>query len=301
MSNSYRNKKVKTARLSIISNSFLIILKVIAGVLSGSVSIISEAIHSGLDLVAALIAFFAVRVSDKPADDEHPFGHGKYENVSGVVEALLIFGAAIWIIFEAVSKIVNRGNILDSGSLNIGIVVMFLSGVVNYFISRRLYKVAKETSSLALEADALHLKTDIYTSVGVGFGLLAIKLTGLHFLDPLIALLVAIFIIYEAYQMLIKAFSPLIDSSLGKEELFSIVSFIKSEMPSGYKCSEIKTRKSGALKIIQFKLIAEKNYMLKDAIQKRNKLISKILDTFPESELIVQLEYMEDNQNQSYE
>lgn len=290
MSNQNRDKKVKTARLSIVSNSFLIVLKVIAGIISGSVSIISEAIHSGLDLVAALIAFFAVRVSDKPADKEHPFGHGKYENVSGVIEALLIFGAAIWIILEAVDKMRHPGEALDSSSLDIGIAVMILSGIINFFVSRRLYKVAKETDSLALEADALHLKTDIYTSIGVGLGLLTIKFTGYYFLDPIIALLVALFIIYEAYQMLIKAFSPLLDSSLDKEELDDIVSFIKSEIPDGFKCIEMKTRKSGATKIIQFKLLADPNSILSDAIDARSKLAEIILKEFPNSELIIILD-----------
>lgn len=290
MNKEQQNIKVRTARLSIISNTALIILKAVAGFYSGSVSIISEAIHSALDLVAALIAFFAVKVSDKPADKEHPFGHGKYENVSGVIEALLIFAAAIWIIIEAVEKLVHSESILDSTSLNIGIVVMVFSGIVNFVVSRRLYKVARMTDSLALEADALHLKTDVYTSIGVGVGLLAIQLTGYYFLDPVIALMVALFIIFEAYHMLVKAFNPLLDSSLAAHELDKIMVFIESEIPAGYDYDQLKTRKSGAMAIIQFNLLAKPGTSLQEAVKRRKELAKKITRRFPKSELIIVLE-----------
>ena len=163
------NAKVKIARLSIVSNTLLIMMKLAAGIISGSVSIISEAIHSSMDLVAAVIAYFSVRVSDNPPDSRHPYGHGKVENISGVIEAILIFIAAIWIILEAVRKLFGEKIELDS--IAIGSVVMIVSAIVNTIVSRKLYKVARETNSVALEADALHLKTDVYTSAGVALGL----------------------------------------------------------------------------------------------------------------------------------
>ncbi|HEX2970098.1 MAG TPA: cation diffusion facilitator family transporter, partial [Bacteroidales bacterium] len=183
------NPKVKVARLSIVSNTFLIIIKIVVGLLSGSVSIISEAIHSSMDLVAALIAFFSVRVSDNPPDSRHPYGHGKVENVSGVIEALLIFIAAGWIIFEASKKIF--GGEIELESIGLGSLVMLIAAVVNTLVSMRLYKVARETHSVALEADALHLKTDVYTSLGVAAGLGLIMLTGFRWLDPVVAIMVA--------------------------------------------------------------------------------------------------------------
>jgi len=286
--------KQRTAALSIMSNVALIIMKAIAGFFSGSVSIISEAIHSTLDLLAAVIAFFAVRVSDKPADKEHPFGHGKYENISGVVEALLIFAAAIWIIYEAVVKLVSSETILEHEKLDIGIVVMLVSGLVNFFVSRRLYKVARQTGSVALEADALHLKTDIYTSVGVGLGLLAIKLTGFYFLDPAIALLVAGFITIEAFGLLKKAFNPLLDSSISDDELAELVAFIENNIDYPYSYSDLRTRKSGATNIIQFKIIAEHQTMLIDAVIERKILNDKIMKQFPNSELIIILDVIDE-------
>ena len=154
------NTKVKVARLSLLSNTILIIMKLIVGLVTGSVSIISEAIHSTMDLLAAIIAFFSVRISDRPADDTHPYGHGKIENVSGVIEALLIFVASVWIIVEAVKKIITPGEI---ESVGIGFIVMFISAGINFIVSKKLYKVAKQEDSIALEADALHLKADVYT------------------------------------------------------------------------------------------------------------------------------------------
>jgi cation diffusion facilitator family transporter len=210
------NAKVKTARLSIMSNTLLIIMKVIVGILSGSVSIISEAIHSSMDLVAALIAFFSVKVSDNPPDSKHPYGHGKIENISGVIEAVLIFAAAAMIIVEAVKKLLGAEIVLDK--LWIGSLVMAVSAVINILVSRRLYKVAHETHSVALEADALHLKTDVYTSAGVAVGLALILITDIRWLDPVVAILVAFFIIRESYELMKRAFWPLLDSAWGVDE-----------------------------------------------------------------------------------
>lgn len=211
------NLKVKTARLSIISNTLLIVLKLGAGLASGSVSIISEAIHSFMDLLAAVIAFFSVKISDNPPDARHPYGHGKVENVSGVIEALLILAAAGFIIIEAVKKL--TGKPFDLEFIWAGIIVMIISSIVNFIVSRRLYRVASETGSIALEADALHLKTDVYTSLGVAAGLGLIMLTGIKWLDPLVAIMVAGLIIYEAFNLLRKAFWPLIDTAWTDEEI----------------------------------------------------------------------------------
>jgi cation diffusion facilitator family transporter len=211
------NAKVNTARLSIISNSLLIAMKLVAGIISGSVSILSEAIHSSMDLIAAVIAFFSVKVSDNPPDSRHPYGHGKIENISGVIESLLIFLAAILIITEALKKLL--GDKIELESITIGSLVMLISALVNIFVSHRLYKVARETKSVALEADALHLKTDVYTSFGVAAGLGLIILTGINWLDPVIAIIVALFIIKEAFQLLKKAFTPLLDTAWSDDEI----------------------------------------------------------------------------------
>ena len=211
------NAKMKIARLSVLSNTILIIMKLTVGIISGSVSIISEAIHSTMDLIAAVIAFFSVRVSDTPPDSRHPYGHGKVENISGVIEGLLIFVAAIWIIVEALKKLLGEPFALDS--IWIGAIIMAISATINWIVSARLYKVARETNSVALEADALHLKTDVYTSVGVAAGLGLILLTDIKWLDPVVAILVALFIIKESYVLLKKAFFPLLDTAWNADEV----------------------------------------------------------------------------------
>ena len=239
------NAKVSTARLSIVSNTLLILMKLAAGIISGSVSILSEAIHSSMDLVAAIIAFFSVRVSDNPPDTRHPYGHGKIENISGVIESLLIFLAALWIIIEAVKKLFGEKIELDS--IAIGSVVMFISAIVNTFVSRRLYKVAHATGSVALEADALHLKTDIYTSLGVAIGLGLIIITGINWLDPVIAILVALFIIGQAYQMLMKAFTPLLDTAWSNNEIEELKKKLNSLNVSYH---DLRTRVAGNYRFV---------------------------------------------------
>ncbi len=248
------NQKVKVARLSIASNTLLIIMKLVVGILSGSVSIISEAIHSSMDLVAALIAFFSVRVSDTPPDSKHQYGHGKVENVSGVIEAVLIFVAAAWIIIEAVKKLLGKPFELEI--IWIGAIVMFLSAAINTFVSRRLYKVARETKSIALEADALHLKTDVYTSLGVAIGLGLILITGIKWLDPVIALLVACIIIYESFVLLKKAFFPLLDSSWSDGDI-EILRNKLDEMKVNYH--DLRTRTAGNYKFIDLHIVIPEN------------------------------------------
>jgi cation diffusion facilitator family transporter len=239
------NAKVSIARLSILSNTLLILMKLAAGIVSGSVSIISEAIHSSMDLIAAIIAFFSVRVSDNPPDSGHPYGHGKIENISGVIESLLIFIAAVWIIVEAIEKLMGESIELDS--IAIGSVVMFISALVNTYVSRRLYKVARATKSVALEADALHLKTDVYTSLGVAVGLGLIMLTGINWLDPIIAILVALFIIREAYYLLKKAFTPLLDAAWNSEEIETLELTLKN-LDVNYH--DLRTRVAGNYRFI---------------------------------------------------
>jgi len=254
------NLKVKTARLSIISNTLLIVLKLGAGLASGSVSIISEAIHSFMDLLAAVIAFFSVKISDNPPDARHPYGHGKVENVSGVIEALLILAAAGFIIIEAVKKL--TGKPFDLEFIWAGIIVMIISSIVNFIVSRRLYRVASETGSIALEADALHLKTDVYTSLGVAAGLGLIMLTGIKWLDPLVAIMVAGLIIYEAFNLLRKAFWPLIDTAWTDEEIRLLKKKLEM-MKVNYH--GLRTRIAGNYRFIDINVVIPAEHSVADA------------------------------------
>jgi cation diffusion facilitator family transporter len=252
------NEKIRTARLSIISNCSLIVMKLLAGIFSGSVSIISEAIHSGMDLLASIIAFLSVKMSDTPPDRKHPYGHGKVENISGVIEAILIFIAAGWIIFEAIHKIIKPAPIEN---IEVGAAVMAVSAFINFLVSRRLYMVAKKTDSIALEADALHLKTDVYTSVGVAAGLLLIWITGWKFLDPIVAISVAFLILKESYSLLKNAYSPLLDASLSTEENKIISDVITRK---GFSFHDLRSRKSGQYRFADVHLELPEQMVLKD-------------------------------------
>lgn len=281
------NRKAKVALLSVASNTILIILKIIAGILSGSVSILSEAIHSSMDLIASIIALFSVSISSKPADRQHPYGHGKIENVSGVIEGLLIFIAAFLIIKESISKILNPSEISE---VYIAIAVMGVSALANFFVSRTLYKVAKEEDSIALEADALHLKTDIYTSLGVAIGLLLIKLTDIAFLDPIVAMLVAMLIIKEAWVLCSNAFGPLLDASLCEEEEKQIQDIIEGfkENVAGYH--NLRTRKAGHYKYIDLDLFVKGQQTVADAHQLCDEIEKTIQENIKNSSINIHIE-----------
>ena len=248
-------KKKLVAGLSITSNVVLSVLKIITGILSGSLSIISEAIHSMSDFFASVLTFFSVIKSSKPADKDHPYGHGKYEDMAGFIEGILIIFAAIYIIFEATRKIIFGINIEAENIM--GIAVMSIAIIFNIIVSSLLFKVAKETNSISLYADGEHLRTDIYSSFGVLIGLILIKITGHTELDPIIAILVAVIIFKAGFSISKKAASNLLDHSLPDENINNIKNVIKSYQGNvTLKRNSIKARQVGPTKdidmILQF-------------------------------------------------
>jgi cation diffusion facilitator family transporter len=254
--------KTSAAGLSILSNSLLVALKLTVGVIMGSVSVISEGVHSTVDLIAAIIAFFSIRAAAKPADEEHEFGHGKIENISGTIEALLIFLAAILIIYEAIVKIINRA---QPEFLTLGIGIMAFSAVANFFVSRRLHRIAQSTDSIALEADAWHLTTDVYTSLGVFAGLVIVRLTHWYILDPIIAIGVALLIIRAAWNITRKSISGLVDMRLPQSEEDIITTSITEHLGEITGFHELRTRKAGSQRYIDLHLVLPKSVTLEEA------------------------------------
>ena len=250
--------KQNTARLSIVSNTLLVVLKLIVGLYVGAVSLISEAAHSAVDLLAAIIAFYAVKKASVPPDKQHAYGHGKFENLSSAIEALLIVFAAVWIVYESIHKL---NNLTAPESLEYGILIMIVSIVVNYIVSGRLMKVARETHSQALEADGLHLRADIWTSVGVLIGLAAIKITGWLWLDPVIAIFVAGIIFKAGYTMTIESTKELTDMSLPIEDE-KIISDIFENHKDVIGFHKLRTRRSGAYRLLDVHIVLEKNMHL---------------------------------------
>ncbi len=226
----------------------------------GSVSVISEAIHSGLDLIAALIAFFSVRESSKPADAHHNYGHGKFENVAGIIEAVLILVAAAMIILNAYPKLYQGAEI---HSLGLGAAVMGISAVVNIFISSVLMRTARETDSPALAADAWHLRTDVYTSLGVFAGIIAIKITGLTILDPLIGIGVALLIIKAAVALIRDSMQSILDVRLPKTEEQEIREVLEKHSVNFVEFHKLKTRKAGSQRYIDLHLVVPRGWDIK--------------------------------------
>jgi len=283
--------KEKTARLSVLSNSGLVLLKFVVGFSIGSVSIISEAIHSSMDLIAAVIAFFSVRKSAEPPDSHHEFGHGKFEDISGLVEAMLIFIAAILIIWESLQKLLGESSELFTPELLVfGIAVMGISALVNWFVSRRLMNVARQSESIALESDAWHLRTDVYTSLGVFFGLILIRLTGITVLDPLFALGVAFVILKAAYDLTKRSLSDLMDHSIppGDEQRIREIICDHSSSYAGFH--DLKTRRSGPEIFIEFHLVVPGTVSVLQSHDLSDHLESDLRVEFPRANVTIHIE-----------
>lgn len=290
----HNNKKSRTAALSVLSNSILVIFKLVVGFYSGAVSVLSEAIHSAVDLVAALIAFFAVRASGKPADEEHTFGHGKFENLSAAVEGLLIFVAAGWIIFESVNKLIHPEPV---SNIQWGVLVMGISAITNLFISRQLFKVGKETDSAALMADGWHLRTDVWTSAGVAVGLASYLFgkwyfpdTNLEWIDPVIAIGVAVLIVRAAWKLTSEAVTYLLDASLPEEEERSIRLIIDKMNPQVLNFHNFKTRKAGSERFVEFHLVVNKDLTVRQAHDICDDITARIKSQFPKTEVMIHTE-----------
>lgn len=262
----HTHEKSSVATLAVVTNTILTITKLVVGLLIGSVSVIAEAVHSGVDLIAAVMALVAVRVSGRPPDEGHPYGHGKIENVTGTIEAVLILGAAALIVVESVEKLLYGAELEN---VDWGLAVIGLSVVVNFFVSRRLLAVAKKTDSVALEADAYHLTTDVLTSVGVFVGLLLVRITGLSFLDPLVALGVAVLIVKTAWDVTKHAFVDLLDRSLPDEEQAVIRKIIERHIGAENSVlvdyHSLRSRKAGPYRHIDVHLEVHRGTSVEDA------------------------------------
>lgn len=287
-------RKASAARLSVISNSTLVLLKLAVGLAIGSVSVISEAIHSGVDLLAAVIAWFAVRTSSKPADEDHPFGHGKVENISGTVEALLIFIAAFGIIIDAGKKLINPQALEAPG---LGVAVMLVSSVANIMISRMLFRVGEETDSVALQADAWHLRTDVYTSAGVTAALGIIWFGGVLFpeadlklVDPLVAIGVALLIIKAAYKLTVESTRGLMDVSLPPEEEEKIRKCISVFAPTVRGFHKLRTRKSGSYRFVEFHARVDASMSISESHRITDMISLSIKECLPNTVVTIHIE-----------
>jgi cation diffusion facilitator family transporter len=212
-------RKTRAAALSIASNSLLIALKVVAGVITGSVAILTEAAHSSIDLLASFIAFFSLRKAAEPADAQHPYGHAKMENLAAAIEGMLILVGAGVIVYESIHRLAVGAHV---DTLGLGIAVVGFSALANFGVSEYLYRQARATESPALAGDAAHLRTDAWTSVGVVVGLSLVAITGVDALDSVTALVVATAIVSAGVRLVTSSSRILVDEALPAEELDTV-------------------------------------------------------------------------------
>jgi len=276
-------RKSRAALVSVVSNTTLVAVKVVVGALTGSVSVLSEAIHSANDLFAAGIAFVSTRVSDRPSDEQHPFGHGKAESISGAIEAAFIVLAALWIVVEAVGKLLRGGEV---ESIGLATAVMGGSAAVNALVAWYLFKVAREEDSLALEADAHHLSTDVYSSLGVAAGLGIVWLSGWHVLDPLVALAMAGLIGHIGWKLTLQSGHQLMDASLPSDELAMIRGALAAE-PGLVSWHRLRTRKSGSERHVDLHIVLPATMRLAEAHDVTLRVEAAIGRLFPRVQVVV--------------
>jgi cation diffusion facilitator family transporter len=281
-------RKARAAWLSIVSNTLLIALKVAAGVITGSVAIITEAIHSSIDLVASIVAFFSVRKAHEPADEDHPYGHEKVENLAAAFEGVLIVLGAGIIIFEALRKLTGEPEV---ERLGLGIGVIAFSMVANLFVSRHLYRQAAATDSPALEGDAAHLRTDAITSGGVLVALALVAATGVDELDAVAALVVAVAIVFSGVRLVSRSSRVLVDEALPEEEMRGVAEAINSvgaaEVVGFHK---IRARRGGSRRYVDLHVQFRRGTTLERAHAVSHRLQGAIRDRLKGADVLIHLE-----------
>ncbi len=278
----------RAAALSIASNSLLIALKVVAGIITGSVAILTEAAHSSIDLLASLIAFFSLRKAAEPADASHPYGHAKMENLAAAIEGMLILVGAGVIVYESIHRLVHGAHV---DTIGLGIGVTALSAVANFFVSGYLERQAKATESPALAGDAAHLRTDAWTSTGVLVGLTLVALTGADALDSVTALVVATAIVASGVRLVTSSSRVLVDEALPAAELDAV-----REIMRGHAGSEVlgfhalRARRAGSRRYIDMHVQFRDGTSLERAHELAHELQAAIRAQLRNADVLIHLE-----------
>jgi len=288
------------AKLALATVIGLITLKVVVALITGSISIWAQMVDSCLDLISIAITFIALRVAKMPADEEHPFGHGKVEGVAAFMQAGLIFAAGGMIIYSAVHRIIV-GAVVEMTETGIG--VMLVSIIVSILLSRHLLRIAGITRSIALEAYARNIRADVFSAAGVLVALVVIRFVGAdkHFhigehtftimiLDPVFALAMALFILKAAFDVLRKSFGELVDVRLPKEEENEIISCIKEHSGQLAGFHKVRTRRAGNQRFVDLHLMLPKNASVEEAHLMCDHLEQDMKDRLPDSSVTIHVE-----------
>ncbi|MCX7597795.1 MAG: cation diffusion facilitator family transporter [Armatimonadetes bacterium] len=279
---------VGTAALSVASNAGLVIAKGAVGLATGSLSVVSEALHSFNDLLAAVIALAAVSMATRPADDHHEFGHGKYESLSATVEGLLLFGAAAWIVFEAIKRLGRPPEHIPALP---GIIVMATGVVLNTLISAVLLRTAQRYGSPALRADGVHLRADVVTSAAVLAGLAFIHFGAPTWVDTLLAILVAIVVVVEGYGLVAHGVRDLLDAALPKSEREIIEEVLRNYQNGPYVgYHDLRTRHSGRRHEVEVHVVVCQQLTVGEAHGISEELEETMHKALPNTRLVVHVE-----------
>ncbi|MGB8359466.1 MAG: cation diffusion facilitator family transporter [Bacteroidales bacterium] len=278
-------EKKRVALLSVFAAIFLTGFKLVIGILTGSLGILSEALHSGLDLVAAIITYFSVRISDKPADKEHNYGHGKIENFSALIETFLLLITCAWIIYEAIGRLVSGKTHIEVNAWSY--IVVISSIIIDITRSRALYRVAKKHNSQALEADALHFSTDIWSSAVVFLGLICANF-GFFFADSIAALGVALIVLFVSFRLGKRAIDVLLDRA--PKGTIEKVEQVLAAYPGVKKYHSLKIRSAGADTFIKFNIHLEPDSSLRSVHELCDKIEKDINAIIPRSEVYIHAE-----------
>jgi cation diffusion facilitator family transporter len=284
-----RAEKRAVAGNSVLAAIVITLLKIVVGVTTGSLGILSEAAHSGLDLVAAVITFFSVRVSDKPADADHQYGHGKVENFSAFIETGLLLLTCVWIIYEAIERMFFRKVEIEPSLA--AFAVMFLSMVTDFWRSRALGRIAAKYDSQALEADALHFSTDIWSSGVVVLGLLLVVLGRLYQVDwlrdadPVAALFVAGVVVYVSWRLARKTIDALLDAAPAgvRNRILDAVSKVEGVL----EVDRVRIRRAGNRYFADLSVGLARNVTFQRSEQVADAVTSSVHNILPDADVMV--------------
>jgi cation diffusion facilitator family transporter len=277
--------------LSVVAAIATLALKALAYGLTGSVSLLSDAAESGVNLTAALMALFSLWYASQPVDDSHTYGHEKIEFFSSGLEGTLILAASGLIAWYAVHRLVEPTDLQDIGP---GVLLECVAAAVNLAVAVLLLRVGKDTESIVLEADGKHLLTDVWTSVAIVAGLLLVGATGFHLLDPLIALLIAVYICWTGIDLVRRSFNGLMDHSLPMEEQTKVRSAIAAQLEPGTTFHALRTRKSGAHRFADFHLLVPGRQSVQQAHDLSERIEAAVRAALPGIEVTVHIEPIEE-------
>jgi cation diffusion facilitator family transporter len=276
-----RRIRLRTARFSLASAVTLCALKFVVGIVSGSLGVLASALDNVADIFMSTVNFLSIRKAMDPADESHPYGHGKVETLATLFQGGVIALTGVGVVWEAVRRL-REGKAPEGIGLDVGILVMVFSVVASWVISSRIRKAAEDTGSSALKADALHFRTDVYSGSGILFSLLLYRFTGWKWLDPGIALAVGVYIFVASLPLLRTAVDELMDHTLPPETVAAIVRIIEEHRPMVLEWHDLRTRRSGSEKHVDFHVVVCREHSLEDAHRVADHLeddIRKLLGT----------------------